>query len=198
MKNLDKVIKGCLKNKRSCQEELFKWLNPKLMGVALRMAPDDDKANDLLQDSFIKIFGNLHTLKGYEPAVVYSWAKRIVTCTIIDYHRKYKFENCNVESVDSDFGSRSGSQYHNFGWNGDIAENNVDDSYMEGKKITPEMVMSALKTLTPQYKLVFNLYVMEGYSHGEIGERLDISIGTSKSNLSRAKVKIRKEIELCQ
>ena len=58
--------------------------------------------------------------------------------------------------------------------------------------------MGALSTLTPRYKLVFNLYVMEGYTHVEIGEILEISVGTSKSSLSKAKAKIRKEIALCQ
>lgn len=195
--NLEKVIKGCVKNNRSSQQEFYIEYSPKLMGISLRMSPDDDKAKDLLQDAFIKIFGKLGTLDNYEPAVVYSWCKRILTNTILDHYRKTKFERKNVFSSDN---IKNPNPYHDHGHNGDIAlfSRNEEDSYLESKNVTSEMIMTALKTLPPQYKLVFNLYIMDGYTHQEIGDTLEISVGTSKSNLSKAKEKIRKEIALCQ
>jgi RNA polymerase sigma-70 factor (ECF subfamily) len=194
MKDLEIIIKGCIKNNRGCQEELFKFLSPRLMGVSIRMSPDNDKAHDLLQDAFIKIFASLHNLNNHNPAVVYSWCKRILTNTILDHYRKYKFETDNVMSVDR----LRDKPYHDLGLNGSISSGKgVEHGYLAMKNIEPEQIIAAVKTLSPQYKIVFNLFVMEGLSHKEISDHLDISIGTSKSNLSKAKVNLRKELESC-
>ncbi len=186
MINLTEIINGCIKNNRDCQKKFYKEFAPKLMGVSIRMSPDDDTAKDLLQESFLKMFDKLHTLDCHEPAVVYTWCKRIVTNTVIDYIRKnrniYVIDTFEQTLEDSDVGVEDGIEY----------------GYLDSKNISPSQLVNAIKTLSPQYKLVFNLYVMEGLTHKEIGETLKISEGTSKSNLSKARENLRKELELCQ
>jgi RNA polymerase sigma-70 factor (ECF subfamily) len=184
--NLTKVIEGCIKNNRKSQKEFYVEYSPRLMAISLRMSPDDDTAKDLLQESFLKIFKNLSTLDNHEPAVVYTWCKRLVSNTIIDYIRKnrhiYVIDTFEQTLEDSDIGSEDGIEY----------------GYLDSKNISPTQLMKAIQTLSPQYKLVFNLYVMEGYTHQEIGDTLNISVGTSKSNLYKARMNMRKELELCQ
>lgn len=185
MKTLEIIAKGCAKNNRGCQEELYKYLYPRLMVVSLRMSPDSDTAKDLLQESFIKIFDKIDTLDNYDEAVVYTWCKRVVTNTVIDYIRKnrrvYVSDTFEETLSDSDVGVEEGIEY----------------GYLDSKNIEPQQLMDAIQTLSPQYKLVFNLYVMEGLTHKEIGKILEISEGTSKSNLSKARENVRKELETC-
>jgi len=177
---LKQVIKSCLKNKSKCEEAFFKMNYGKLMAVSLRMSPNRQIAEDLLQDSFIKIFKNINNLDSSEPAAVYSWCKRILTNTIIDYYRKKKtFELSFDDNFDIDI------------------ELNDDVSYVESKNLNSNTIIEAIQRLSPQYSLTFNLFVIDGYTHQEISEQLQISVGTSKSNLFRAKAKLRKELETC-
>lgn len=172
------LIKGCIENDLRCQEKFFKLFYGKLMTVAVRMTPNRDIAEELLQISFIKIFKNIGKLTIVEPAVVYSWCKVIVTNTIIDYHRRHKVREI---SFDDSFDS----PYEDIGY---------DMDYLDSKKVTPNKIMSALQNLPPKYNLVFNLHVIDGYRHDEISKMLNINIGTSKSNLSKAKGRLRKEL----
>jgi len=176
---INEVIEGCIKNKRKYQEVFYKMFYGKLMGVSLRMSPNEELAKDFLQESFIKIFNKLHMLDKHEPQIVYSWCKRILTNTIIDHYRKNKHFEL---SFDDNF---------------DTPIEDVDDNYLESKNIDVNLLIRAIQKLSPQYNIVFNLYIMEGYSHQEISNELQISIGTSKSNLSKAKANLRKELELC-
>jgi RNA polymerase sigma-70 factor (ECF subfamily) len=176
---IKEVIEGCIKNKRKYQEVFYKMFYGKLMGVSLRMSPNEELAKDFLQESFIKIFNKLHMLDKHEPQIVYSWCKRILTNTIIDHYRKNKHFEL---SFDDNF---------------DTPIEDVDDNYLESKNIDVALLIRAIQKLSPQYNIVFNLYIMEGYSHQEISNELQISIGTSKSNLSKAKANLRKELELC-
>jgi len=174
-----KIIEGCIKNNIKSQEEFFKLHYGKLMVVSLRMSPNREIAEDLLQESFVKIFKNLYRLDNHNPAVVYSWSKRIVTNTILDYHRRNKsFELSFDDNFDVSIDEES------------------DTDYLESKNVDGEMLISAIQKLSPQYNIVFNLYVVDGYTHQEISDELQISIGTSKSNLSKAKANLRKELNI--
>jgi RNA polymerase sigma factor (sigma-70 family) len=177
---LSQVIEGCINNKIVSQEVFFKMYYRKLLWVSIRMSPNRDIAEDLLQDAFIKIFKTIDKLNNHKPAGVHNWCKLILRNTIVDYYRKNK----NIESSFDD--------------NFDIPiEEESDMTYLESKNIKPSQITNAIENLTPQYRKIFNLYVMEGYSHQEISEKLQITVGASKSNLSRAKLKLRKELELC-
>ena len=177
---LSQVIEGCINDKIISQDAFFKMYYRKLLWVSIKMSPNREIAEDLLQEAFIKIFKTINKLNNHKPVVVYNWCKLILRNTIVDYYRKNK----NIESsFDDNFDTP--------------IEEESEMSYLESKNIKTSQITNAIETLTPQYKIVFKLYVIDGYSHQEISETLQISVSTSKSNLSRAKLKLRKELELC-
>lgn len=134
-------------------------------------APDMDTAQDILQDGFIKIFRNMHKFEfkgSFE-----GWMRRIIVNTALERFRKQHFLYPVSEITD-------------------YAE---DVSYEDVlQQLSAEDLMNIIKELTPKYRMVFNLYAIEGYSHKEIGEMLNISEGTSKSNLSRARKILQEKI----
>lgn len=165
---LHAIIKGCIAGDRKSQKELYKLYYSKMMNVCFRYSKNTDDAQDLLQDGFVKVFSHL---KSYDfKGSFEGWIRKIMVNTAIDFYRKNKgiyfiddedgfvLETSRVESADS--------IYSNFG---------VED------------IMAAIQKLSPVYKTVFNMYVIDGYQHKEIAEQLNISEGTSKSNLSKAK-----------
>lgn len=147
------------------------------MAICLRYTNNFDQAEDILQNSFIKIFNNIEKYK-FEGSFD-GWLKRIVVNTSIDYYRGKK----------NDFLLLPEDQ--------EIERFEITDEEDEETEYpyTPQQVMQAVQDLTPAYKAVFNLYVLEEYPHKEIAEILGISIGTSKSNLLKAKAKLRKILE---
>lgn len=173
---LNALVKECLKGNRKAQKEIYQLYYGKMMGVCYRYTHNKDNAKDLLQDGFIKVFSNLsnYTFSGSFEG----WIRRIMVNTAIDFYRKnkdiyfisdednYILDNNNAESADS--------IYNSFG---------------------VEVIMEAIQELTPAYKMVFNLYVLEGYSHKEIAKELNINEGTSKSNLAKAKRNLRNLLE---
>ena len=139
-----------------------------MMNVCFRYSKNTDDAQDLLQDGFVKVFSHL---KSYDfKGSFEGWIRKIMVNTAIDFYRKNKgiyfvddedgfiLETSRVESADS--------IYSDFG---------VDE------------IMNSIQQLSPVYKAVFNMYVIDGFSHKDIAEQLNISEGTSKSNLSKAK-----------
>jgi RNA polymerase sigma factor (sigma-70 family) len=170
---LDDIVKKCVKGDRKAQQELYKMYYSKMMGVCYRYTKNSENAKDILQDGFVKVYSNLnkYNFKGS----LEGWIRRIMVNTAIDHFRKHKdvffvddeegyiLENSKVESSDS--------IYSQFGEN---------------------VIMEAIQSLSPAYKTVFNLNVIEGYQHKEIAEKLNISEGTSKSNLAKAKKNLKK------
>ncbi len=175
---LDNIVTGCMKNDRVCQEKLFKLYYGKLMIVCLRYTNDKDTAQDILQEGFMKIFDKITSFES--TGSFEGWMRRIVTNTALDHLRKSKkFNfveeneiNTKEEFVDVD-------EVQEF-------ENSIE--------LKAEFALEAIQQLSPAYKTVFNLYVMEEYSHKEIAEMLGISEGTSKSNLAKAKMNLQKLI----
>lgn len=176
---LNDIIQLCIKKDKKGQELFFKYFYGKMRVVCRRYARDDDEAQDILQDAFVKVYDNLTK---YEiTGSVEGWVRRIFVNTAIDHYRKYKNkfnleEGDNIEDEDS---------YYN-----ELEEN--DSIY---SKIKPTDILEAMETLSPAYKLVFNLYAIENYTHQEVAEILEISTGTSKSNYAKAKLKIKTLLE---
>jgi RNA polymerase sigma-70 factor (ECF subfamily) len=176
---IEELVIGCVKGKQKYQQMLHGHYYGLLLSICLRYTKNYDIAEEVLQLAFIKIFKNL---KKYEfKGSFEGWLKRITVNTAIDFIRSKKnalvllpdeFDIENVEITD-DF--------------------DEDDNF--GYQYSPQQVMEAVQMLTPAYKAVFNLYVIEEYQHKEIAEMLDINIGTSKSNLLKAKVRIRKILD---
>lgn len=170
--DFDELVRQCKKNRRDAQSKLYKQLSPRLFGVCLRYAANRSEAEDILQDSFVKIFTKIRQFdfKGSFEG----WARRVVVNCALSYFRR----ESRLYAVD------------------DIAEYDT--------QLSPDDVLSAIsgnelmqmvQQLTPQYRTVFNLYAIEGFSHQEISKMLNISEGTSKSNLSRARCMLQEKVE---
>lgn len=147
-----------------------------MKAVCLRYAGSTDEAKDLVQDGFIKVFSSLEKFEG--NGSLEGWIRRIMVNLSIDQYRKKKHH------VDVDI---ENSKHF-------VEENNDEDDTKEADiyDFQPHHIVEAMQQLTPVYRTVFNLYVFENFSHQEISEKLGISLGTSKSNYSKAKKNMKK------
>ncbi len=168
--DLRNLINGCVRGKRKSQEELFKRYYSKMMIVSLRYTKNADEAADILQDGFLKVFAKLEAYN-YEGSFE-GWIRRIIANTAIDHLRKRKNDFVLLQEDQSleDFADR--------------AEEEEEEPEVEFK---PNQVLAAMHELSPAYRTIFNLYVFENLTHKEIADQLNISVGTSKSNLAKAK-----------
>ena len=173
MQNLDKIIEGCQKGQRSFQKLLYDRYSPVLMGICIRYSHSTDEAQDILQDSFVKILKQI--VKFEHKGSFEGWMKRIVVNTAITNYRK-NLKHYNQGELDD-----YSSQFHS--------------TSMYETDFTHEELLNIIKELPEGYRMVFNLYAIEGYKHKEIGELLGIDVATSKSQYSRAKKAIRKKME---
>jgi RNA polymerase sigma-70 factor (ECF subfamily) len=173
---LKEIIEGCLRNDRRSQEAIFKLFYGKMMVVCMRYTNDKDTAQEVLQEGFMKVFEKLGAFD-YKGSFE-GWVRRIVANTAIDSIRRSK-KNPILTDNDNDF---------KIGGENPMEEQET----IELGEIKAEMAMEAIQKLSPAYRTVFNLYVLEEYSHKEIAEMLGISEGTSKSNLAKAKMNLQK------
>ena len=175
-KQLEAIIEGCLRNNRRSQEDLFRLYYGKMLSVCMRYTNDKDTAQEVLQEGFIKIFDKLGVFD-YKGSFE-GWIRRIVANTAIDAIRKAKKDPFLTDN-DNDF--KLGAE-----------DRMVEQEELDLRGLKAEIAMEAIQKLSPAYRSVFNLYVMENYSHKEIGELLGISEGTSKSNLAKARMNLQK------
>ena len=173
---LEKIVKGCIKGDRTSQKVLYERYYSKMMGICYRYAKDGDEAKDLLHDGFLKIFRSLD--KYNFSGSLEGWMRRLMINSAIDHYRKFK----NIYSLSET----------NIGETAEEVDNGEDDIY---SNFNTQMIMEAVQNLSPAYRTVFSLYAIEGYSHKEIAEKLNISIGTSKSNFAKARMNLRKKLE---
>lgn len=157
----------------SAQAKIYSLFADKLFKVCLKYSKNHEDAQDTLQDSFLMIFKDIKKFKN--KGSFEGWLKRVTINVALQ-----KFRSKSVLK----FSDQEDDQ---------IAEA-LEDIYMEDSKIDLNVLLSLVRKLPGQYQLVFNLYVLDGYSHKEIAKLLNISIGTSKSNLSRARVILQQEI----
>ena len=171
---LKPIIEGCLRNEHKSQYSLYQMFYRNMTLVCLRYAKDREEANDLVQEGFIKVFKNLtrYEFKGSFEG----WMRRIFVNNAIDNIRRKKKDHLLL-GEDEKMDAFSDKEL---------------DPLDKVSELDPKLVMEAVQKLTPAYKAVFSLYVIEEYSHKEIAEMLDISVGTSKSNLAKAKQNLRK------
>lgn len=160
-------LKACAQRKEWAQKKLYEDQYSTMMGVCLRYSNNKEDALDILHEGFIKVFKNI---KKFQPGTSLSaWIRRIMVNTAIDFYRK----NIRRRTEDLD------QAYQ-------ISSNDVDAI----SQYTEKEILIAVQKLTPAYRTVFNLYVIEGYSHREIGEKLGITESTSRSNLVKARGKL--------
>lgn len=175
--DLEEIIKGCKSSNRRAQEQLFRKYYGKMLVVSMRYIHDKDSAQEVLQEGFIKVFE--HIDKFDNKGSFEGWMRRIIANCAIDFIRKSK-KGFLLSENDNDF------KY--------IPEEMDQTEEWEMTSLKAEIALEAIDQLTPAYKTVFNLYVMENYTHREIAELLGINEGTSKSNLAKAKMKLQEHL----
>ena len=174
MFNLEEVIKGCIKNRRSAQIELYKRYAPALLAVCVRYVADRAEAEDILQEAFFKI---LKSIKEYSGKGHFeNWMKKIVVNTAITYfHREKKhYYHDELDSV-KDF--------------------ELQYTLSPDKELDEQELFNLLGRMPEGYRIIFNMYAIEGYKHKEIAEKLGIEESTSKTQYLRAKNWILKEMK---
>jgi RNA polymerase sigma factor (sigma-70 family) len=159
------LIKGCIKGDRKFQELLYHKYARTMYAICLSYTKDRATAQDILQDSFVKVFDKIKTFN--QQGSLEGWIKRIISNTAIDHFRK--------KSTLSDY-----VQYDQVFNESDTGGNALDH-------INAQEVLEQVTKLPDGARVIFNLYAIEGYSHKEISKKLNISIGTSKSQFSRAR-----------
>lgn len=165
--DIRKLIEGCIKEDRSAQKELYRYFYALSMGICQRYANNKLDASSIMNEGFYKVFKNIKKYDFTKPFT--AWISRIMTNSAIDFYRaNLKFLN-NDDIIEHDYAGSDNSIY---------------------EKIDYQDLLIMIQTLSPAYRAVFNLYAIEGYTHEEIADILRISIGTSKSNLFKARAKL--------
>ena len=165
----EQLIEACLQGKEIACQQLFERFSPVMMGVCLRYAVDEDEAQDMLQESFIKIFKKM---KSFDAKGSFEgWIRRTVVNTCLDHLRKHKKQKLNVDISEVT-----------------STESGVDE--MVTSDLAAQELLKLVQKLPTGYRTVFNMFAIEGYSHREIGEELGISENTSKSQFRKAKLQL--------
>jgi RNA polymerase sigma-70 factor, ECF subfamily len=173
------LINGCIKTNRDSQREFYKRFYGFAMAVCMRYCSNKDDALEVVNDSFLKVFNELHHFKArYEDheASLKGWMRRIIINTSIDHFRRNSKHRLVVE-IDN------------------VTHDVIEVSDTSVDKISHKEIMEIVQRLSPVYKTVFNLFVIDGFKHEEIAGMLNISVGTSKSNLAKAKLNIQKMLK---
>lgn len=172
MEDFKQIISDCIAGDRKAQAKLYQQFAPKMFGVCLRYAKDTTEAEDNLQEGFIKVFTNLKTFR--HDGSLEGWIRRIMINVSLEKLRKqhllYPVEDVSV--------------YDTVNFSDDVIA-----------KISADDLMKIVQELPPRYRLVFNLYAIEGLSHQEIAEEMSITQGTSKSNLARARDILKRKVQ---
>jgi len=159
------ILQGCLKNHAAAQRELYNRYSPKMLAVCYRFAHNREDAEDMLQDGFIKVFLQIHTFQN--KGAFEGWIRRIIVHTCINHLKKNKRFNESVDIIQANTIP--------------IREENIP-SIVQAKQI-----IDCIRLLPVGYRTVLNLYAIEGYSHREISDMLDIEESTSRSQYTRAR-----------
>lgn len=168
--SLNQLIENCKINDTKAQGELYKLFSSKLFSVCLKYSRNYSEAEDNLQDAFLTIFNKIEQYKS--KGSFEGWLKRITVNTVLQRYRSEKvFEIINEETIED-------------------VELDVDED-----NLTIDYLLQIIQELPDRYRLVFSLYVLDGYSHKDIANMLEINVGTSKSNLARARQILKETIE---
>ncbi len=168
---IEELVHRCLAYDREAQRELFDRYSPKLMGVCRRYVRNAFQADDVFQEVFINVFNNLHQWKP-EKGAFESWSYRIAVNTSLAFLK----QESRLETTDLE----------------DIPDLEADDFEELDEEVSFEFLLEIIDKLPVKQKTVFNLYVIDGFTHKEIAQMMGINEGTSKSQLAKARVNIRK------
>jgi len=167
------LISGCIENNRQAQERLYKQLYGPMASICLRYTRNDEDAIEVLHNGFLKVFKNIHTYDSAK-AYLYTWIRTIVVHAAIDFLRQ-KDRHYSPMEIEK------------------VAEPEIDSEVIQ--KMKAEEILKLVRKLPQATQTVFNLYVVDGYTHKEIGQLLGISEGTSKWHLSEARRQLKKLLQ---
>ncbi|MDX1363460.1 RNA polymerase sigma factor [Arenibacter latericius] len=170
MSNLIELINNCKKGSRQAQEQIYKDYSRILFGICLKYSRNKTEAEDSLHDSFMTIFSKIDQFKHHGSFE--GWMKRITINTVLQKYRKQQNLSLVSENIEEE-----------------VEEETVYDD------VSLQVLLRYIQELPDKYRLTFNLYVLDGYSHKEISEMLGTSEGTSKSNLARARKILKEKLE---
>lgn len=177
MDELLHIMRGCMENDAKCQKMLYEKYLPFALRISYRYVHSFENAAHAANDAFVKIFKNFKKFEirdyAHVETMLLGWIKRIVINASIDYMGRENLVSQN-------------GVFHN-----NYAEHKGINNRGENQLVYKELI-ALVRKLSPAYKLVFNLYVIDGYTHQEIAKMLNISVGTSKSNLSKARAFLQK------
>jgi len=168
---LHQLIGGCLKQDRKSQKLLYKAFYGFAMGICLRYAVNRDQAAEVMNQGFLKVFTRIESYDAAKPFK--AWLGKVMINTSIDHYR------ANLKMAYTD--------------DLDMAEN-MSDGELPDRNLNYNDLLNMVQSLPTAYRTVFNLFAIEGYTHEEIGEMLNINAGTSKSNLHKARVKLKQMV----
>lgn len=167
------IISGCLAQDKKAQRMLYKKYASSMFGICLRYCKKRTEAEDVLQEAFVKIFSYIKSYRS--DGSFEGWLKRIVVNTALNYY-KSNLKRCFDESID------------------DMNDSNMPTTQGYDSDLSAEELMKMINSLADGYRVVFNMFAIEGYSHKEISELLGISENTSKSQLSRSRVILQNKV----
>lgn len=170
---LMEVVEGCLKGKESAMKKFYEHFQGFALSVCLSYCENRDDALEIMNDGFLKVFKSLHRVENIDR--IKPWLRRIMINGAIDHFRK------NIKNQTTQLSEN-------------IIEPNFGDASVYAK-LSSEDIMLAVQSLPTNYRLVFNLYAIEGYSHKEIGEMLKMAESTSRANLSLANGLLREKLQ---
>jgi len=165
------IVDGCKQGKKKFQDVLYEKYSALLLGVCIRYTKNRMEAEDILHDAFIKIFISIKSFELKNEGSLYSWIKRITVNTALN-HLRDNLKHAFTQDID-DFSTAN-----------QISETEEKNSYPD---IEPHEILKKINEMPNGYKVVFNMYVIEKYSHQEIADELGISLSTSKTQLFKAK-----------
>lgn len=169
----EEMLERCMANDEKAQKYLYERYKRVMTGVCMRYADRYDEAQDIVQNGFIKVFKKINTFSG--KGSLEGWIRRIMVNTALDHLRSNKAERFNVNIDDVDY--------------------KLKKKELILDRLQADDLLQIIKELPTGYRTVFNLYAIEGYSHKEIAEQLEISENTSKSQYSRARALLKKKLE---
>ncbi len=176
---LENIVLGCVKANRESQKELYQQYYGFAMGICMRYAKNEMQAEEIVNDSFLKVYKNIASFKIMHQNIAasfMSWMKQILIHTAIDSYRKNE-RNKTSELIEEN--------HHDI----------IDNANSAIDKMFYAEIIAMVQNLSPTYRTIFNLFVLEGYKHEEIATLLNISVGTSKSNLAKARANIQKMLK---
>ena len=177
---LNIIIQGCINQDRKNQEVFYKLFYGYSAAICMRYTSKKEDLSEVVNDGFLKIYKEIKTFRIPNDncaATLKAWIRRIMINTSIDHYRKYSKNEPNIVDADKQLEVQKADY-----------ETPLD-------KLSYDEVVKLVQELSPMYKMVFNMYVIDGLNHEEISKQLNISVGTSKSNLSKARLNVMKLIE---